>query len=328
MYRILIAGLGSIGRRHLDNLRQLGIHDIVLYRTRPEALPEAAAVPVYTDLMQALATRPDMVIVSNPTAYHLQIALPAARAGCPLFIEKPLSHTWEGVEELLAVIQEQSLLSMVGFDLRFDPGLCRIKDLLETESIGTVRAIQAQVGQYLPDWRPAQDYRHSMSARLNQGGGVILDLTHELDYVSWLLGPVAQLSCFAGHVSDLDIETEDTAAILLQFTSGAIGTVHLDYLQRTPSRTCRIIGEEGTILWDYFAQSVQWYEVRKNLWQEFTYPAFQRNDRFVAEMRHVLGCLHGQEQPKVDVMTGSQVLKLALAAKASALQGTICQVTP
>jgi predicted dehydrogenase len=129
-------------------------------------------------------------------------------------------------------------------------------------------------------------------------------------------------------VSDLHIETEDTAAILLRFIHGAIGTVHLDYIQRAPSRTCRIIGEEGTILWDYFAQKVCWFEVRKDSWQEFTYAGFQRNDRFVAEMRHVLDCLQGHEQPKVDVIMGSQILQLALAAKASASKGHICRVIP
>ena len=116
-------------------------------------------------------------------------------------------------------------------------------------------------------------------------------------------------------MSSLHIETEDTAAILLRFVHGAIGTVHLDYMQRSPSRTCRIIGEEGTILWDYFAQKVCWFEVRKNTWQEFTYVGFHRNDRFVAEMRHVLACLQGHEQPKVDVIMGSQVCSWRLRPK-------------
>jgi predicted dehydrogenase len=148
MCRVLIAGLGSIGRRHLRNLRQLGIHDIWLYRTKPEPVNEAPELPVLTNLDQALATQPDVVLVSNPTAHHLAVALPAAHAGCHLFIEKPLSHSWDGVEELLSVIQDQHLLALIGFDLRFDPGLCQIKNLLEEGSIGRVVAIQSQVGQY------------------------------------------------------------------------------------------------------------------------------------------------------------------------------------
>jgi predicted dehydrogenase len=327
MCRILIAGLGSIGRRHLGNLRQLGSDDILLYRTKPELVKEAPEFPVFTDLGQALAAQPDVVIVSTPTAHHLEVALPAARAGCNLFIEKPLAHSWEGVEELLSVIQEQCLVALIGFDLRFDPGLCQVKTLLEEGCIGRVVAIQSQVGQYLPDWHPWEDYRQSSSASVDKGGGVVLDLIHELDYVSWLIGPISYLTCFADRISGLEITTEDTAAILLRFDNGVIGTVHLDYIQRAPSRTCRVIGTEGTITWDYFAQTVRWYEVKKDVWQAFEYGSFQRNDRFVAEMRHLLACLRGQELPKVDAIWGSRILKAALVAKESARTGSVCRVT-
>jgi predicted dehydrogenase len=323
MPRLLIAGLGSIGRRHLDNLRSLGVDDFVLYRQRPEPLPQAPALPVFNDLDKALATRPDLVIVATPTACHLTVALPAARRGLNLFIEKPVADNWAGVDELLDLVKTQRLLSMVGFDLRFDPGLQKAKELLQSGSIGRVVSVQCQVGQYLPEWRPGEDYRKGSSARTATGGGVILDLIHELDYVAWLIGPVSQVSCFADRTSSLEIETEDVAEIILRFASGAIGSVHLDYIQRIPSRTCRLVGEEGTILWDYFGSSLCWFQTQTKGWQTFSYPGFQRNDRFVAEMRHVLACLRGEEQPRVDLAEGSRSLKLALAAKESARTGKL-----
>jgi predicted dehydrogenase len=326
MPRVLIAGAGSIGRRHLQNLRQLGVHDIHLYRTHSRPLNEAPELPVFTDLKQALECKPQAVIVSNPTAFHIEIALAAARAGCHLFIEKPLAHSWDGIEELLSIVDEKRLVAMVGFDLRFDPGLCRIKALLEQEQIGPLIAIHAQVGQYLPDWRTGQDYRDGMSARRASGGGVILDLIHELDYTSWLFGPIAQVACFANKLSNLEIETEDTASILLKFRNGAIGTVNLDYVQRVPSRTCRVIGELGTILWDYHGQKVAWYRHTNKSWEEFDYSGFERNDRFLAEMRHFLACLNGEEIPKVNLVVGSLVLKVALAAKHSASTGSVCGI--
>jgi predicted dehydrogenase len=326
MPRILIAGAGSIGRRHLQNLRQLGVQDIRLYRTHRQPLKGAPELPVFTDLKQALESKPQAVIVSSPTAFHMEIALAAARAGCHLLIEKPLAHSWDGVEELLSMVREKRLVAMVGFDLRFDPGLCRIKRLIEQEQIGPLIAIHAQVGQYLPDWRTGEDYRDGMSAKTATGGGVILDLIHELDYTSWLFGPVAQVACFADKVSSLEIETEDTASILLKFRRGAIGTVSLDYIQRFPSRTCRIIGELGTIFWDYHGQKVACYQDKNKAWEEFDYRGFERNDRFVAEMRHFLACLNGDETPKVDLIVGSSVLKVALAAKRSASTGNVCGV--
>jgi predicted dehydrogenase len=273
-----------------------------------------------------LATKPNVAVISTPTAYHLQVAIPAAKAGCNLFIEKPLSHSWDGVEELCSLIHAQRLVALVGFDLRFDPGLCKTKLLIDQGCIGRVVAIQAQVGQYLPDWHPSEDYRKGASSQVKTGGGVILDLIHELDYVSWLIGPVSSVACFADRVSSLEIETEDTAAILLRFENGVIGTVHVDYIQRVPSRTCRVIGEVGTILWDYFAKKVCWFETGKGTWQEFEYPEYERNDRFLAEMQHFLACLRGEERPKADVLRGSEVLKLALRAKESAMTGKACAI--
>jgi predicted dehydrogenase len=326
MPQVLIAGLGSIGRRHLQNLRQLGVQDIHLYRTHSQSLKEAPELPVFTNLQQALEYKPQAVIVSNPTAFHMEIALAAARAGCNLFIEKPLTHSFEGVEELLSTVREKGLVAMVGFDLRFDPGLCRIKGLIDEAHIGPLMAIHAQVGQYLPDWRTGEDYRDGMSAKRGAGGGVILDLSHELDYTSWLFGPIARVACFADKLSSLEIETEDTASILLKFCNGAIGTVSLDYIQRFPSRTCRIIGELGTILWDYHGQRVAWYRHKNKSWDEFDYSGFERNNRFLCEMRHFLACLNGEEIPKVDLAAGCSVSKVALAAKRSASTGTVCDI--
>jgi len=148
-----------------------------------------------------------------------------------------------------------------------------------------------------------------------------------LDYLTWIIGPVSEITCFADRLSSLEIGTEDTAAILLKFKIGVIGTVHLDYIQRSPSRTCRLIGENGTIIWDYYAAKVRWYEAGKDIWQEYKYAGAQRNDRFLAEMRHFLACLRGEEYPKVDAFAASQVLKLALAAKESARSGKRCRIT-
>jgi len=324
--RILIAGVGSIGKRHRDNLLQLGCTDVMLCHTSVRPPADNPDEPCFTDLSGALAAKPDIVMVCSPTAQHMDVALPAAEAGCNLFVEKPVSHLWDGVEQLLSLVSDQGLLAMVGFDLRFDPGLCKAQELIDNGQIGRVVAIHAQVGQYLPDWRPHEDYRKGMSARIETGGGVILDLIHELDYVSWLAGPVSRIACFAENPSHLEIETEAVASIAMQFDNGAIGSVNLDYIQRSPSRTCRIIGDEGTIMWDYFANKIRWHQAETDTWQEYEYSEFGRNDRFICEMRHMLSCLDGNEQPKVDLVAGAAVLKLALAAKVSATEEKVCQI--
>lgn len=326
MPRVLIAGLGSIGQRHLRNLLALGVDDILLLRTKDEPLQEAPQLPVFTRLETALDRKPDAVIVSNPTAHHLDIALPAVEAGCHLFVEKPLSHTWEGVETLLEISRARQVIGLVGFDMHFDPGLRRVRELITGGLIGRITAIQAQVGQYLPDWHPWEDYRLGVSARAATGGGVILDLIHEIDYVRWLMGEATEVACMKGRVSSLEIETEDTAAILLRFESGAIGTINLDYIQRIISRSCRVIGEQGTIFWDLLTQKVAWYLASDKTWREFSYSGFQRNDRFMAEMEHFLACLRGEAQTEVDLVGGSRSLQIALAAKQSGVTGKVVTI--
>jgi predicted dehydrogenase len=253
----------------------------------------------------------------------METALQAARAGCNLFVEKPLSHTWEQVETLLAIVKEKGLIGMVGFDMHFDPGLQKVRELLKEGMIGHVTAIQAQVGQYLPDWHPWEDYRKGVSARVETGGGVILDLIHEIDYVTWLMGKAKEVVSMNGRVSHLEIETEDTASILIRFQSNAIGTINLDYIQRTLSRSCRIVGEEGTITWDLMNQKVSWFLAKDKAWHDFSYAGFQRNDRFLAEMKHFLDCLQGKAQPEVNLESGSLSLKIALAAKESGKTGKV-----
>ncbi|MGB4069917.1 MAG: Gfo/Idh/MocA family oxidoreductase [Nitrospira sp.] len=323
MPRILIAGLGSIGLRHLNNLLQLGEKDILLLRTQNEPVKEAPNLPVYTNLQDALLQNPEAVIVSNPTSHHMDVAMQAARAGCNLFVEKPLSHTWENVENLLALAKEKRIIGMVGFDMHFDPGLQKVRQLLKEGTIGHITAIQAQVGQYLPDWHPWEDYRKGVSAQVETGGGVILDLIHEIDYVTWLMGGAREVISMNDHVSTLEIETEDTASIMIRFKNNAIGTINLDYIQRTLSRSSRIVGEEGTITWDLLNQKVSWFLAEDKAWHDFSYAGFQRNDRFLAEMKHFLDCLQGRAEPEVNLESGGHSLKIALAAKESGKTGKV-----
>lgn len=152
--KILIAGLGSIGRRHLRNLRALGEEDIVLYRTHQATLSddELAGVPVETDLRRALDLVPQAVVVANPTSLHLGVAVPSAEAGCHLLVEKPVSHSLEGVDELEAVARRSGSRILMAFQFRFHPMLRKARELLRSGAIGKVLSVRSELGDYLPDW--------------------------------------------------------------------------------------------------------------------------------------------------------------------------------
>jgi predicted dehydrogenase len=158
------------------------------------------------------------------------------------------------------------------------------------------------------------------------GGGVILDLIHELDYVRWFGGEVAEVACFAGRTDRLDIDTEDHADLLFRFTNGAVGSIHLDYIQRCPTRTCRIVGTEATVTWDYHEAEIRLGQAGSPTWEIFREEGFQRNDMFVAQMRHFLACLEHREVPVVDIEEGARLQHLAMAAHKSNEDGVICRV--
>ena len=314
--KFLIAGIGSIGTRHLKNLVSLGEKDIILFRTKNEPSPDYPELPVYTNLDEALAEKPDAVLVCNPTAFHLDVALPATEAGCHLFIEKPLSHTWNRVPELLELVKKNNLVTQIGYHLRFDGGLKSTKYVIEATS-DKVRHMVAYCGQYLPDWHPDEDYRQGVSALKSMGGGVINDLSHEIDYAMWFLGKPKSVYCVARKLSNLEIETEDVASIILNFKK-AICSINLDYLRETKVRHSWFTGEKGSMLW--FEGSKKEEPLLCELTPE------ENNERYLAELEHFIENVSGDEDERVlncDVFQGAEVLKVILAAKESAATGKV-----
>jgi predicted dehydrogenase len=314
--KFMIAGLGSIGRRHLRNLKALGEEDIVLYRSGRSTLPddELTGHIAEIELDAALAHKPDAVIVSNPTALHLDVAIPAAEAGCNLLIEKPISHNLERVDELLAAVKRGGGKVLVGYQFRFHPGLQAVKRWLIEGRIGKPISAYAHWGEYLPDWHPWEDYRQSYAARRDLGGGVVLTLCHPFDYLRWLMGEVVSVTSWTGQVGELDLEVEDIVEAILEFDSGAVGHVHLDYLQRPPEHRLEIIGTEGTIRWDNANGYARIYRSAEGQWESSALPdGYNRNALFIAEMKHFIDAASGDAESGCPLDDGIRSLRVALA---------------
>ncbi|MFC1585959.1 Gfo/Idh/MocA family protein [Fibrobacterota bacterium] len=311
--RFLVIGCGSIGKRHIGNLLKLGVEDITAFDIDKRRLEEVEAgfkVKTLDSLEKAYESSPFAALITAPTNLHLPLAVQAAGHGCHLFIEKPLSHNLDGVDELLDIVKVKKLITLVGCNMHFHPGLRKVKELIDQGVIGNIVSARVEFGQYLPDWHPEEDYRKNYSARKELGGGIILDAIHELDYIRWLLGEVTDIACFFGKLSNLEIETEDTASMLLRFKSGAIGEVHVDYVQREYSRTCKITGNEGTITWDVGTACVRCFKTAKGAWEEILdFSEWNPNHMYLDEMNYFLNC------PEQDVIEGYKVLQLAVKAK-------------
>lgn len=320
--KFLIAGFGSIGRRHLRNLLALGQEDIVLYRTHQSTLEddEIAHFPVETDLQKALDHQPDGVIIANPTALHLDVAISAAQAGCHILMEKPISHTMEDVPALEKALQQGGGSLLMGYQFRFHPGLRQAKQLLENGAIGDLVSVRSHWGEYLPDWHPWEDYRQSYSARKELGGGVVRTLCHPLDYLRWLVGEVESVWAFSGNLGGLGIHVEDVAEIGLQFDRGVLGSVHLDFLQRPATHTLEMIGNQGTLRWDNADGGVRLYRAAREAWETFPAPEeFERNHLFLAEMENFIQMIEGKAQPVCSLEDGKRAMELVVAVCQSSL---------
>ena len=323
--KTLVVGGGSIGQRHLKNLKTLGVGPLAIVEpdaARRKLMEEAGAEVGFASLEEGLAWQPEIAVIATPSHLHVTQGLAATQAGCHLFLEKPLAHEPSGLNTLREEIERRNRISLVGCNMRFHPGPAKVKQLLGEKAIGRVLFARVHVGAYLPDWRPWQDYRKSYSANASMGGGCILDGIHEIDLTCWYLGDVNTVFCVAQKLSTLEIDVEDVALLLCQHQTGTLSEIHLDYVQRTYERGCQIVGERGSIFWDYTAGTVRWFDADTQDWQTFSQPEdWQPNQMYLDEMQHFIDCIRGGRPTTLPVSEAIAVMEVAFAAKASAQAG-------
>ncbi len=344
--KVLFVGLGGIGQRHLRNLRAIlkerlevhayrvrGLTETLTDQLQIEAnanLEEKYEVRVHRDLDEALAVGPAAVFICNPSSLHIPIALKAVAAGCHIFVEKPLSHTLDGVADLARALREKKMAGLVGYQLRFHPCITRLHEITAKGLIGRVLAGRVEVGENVTDWHKYENYRQMYAARADLGGGVILSQIHEFDFLYWLFGLPRRIFTVGGHYSSLEIDVEDVASSVLEFTVGGRPVpiqVHQDYLQRPPARGCMILGDAGKVVVDLRATSLTRYDATGLVAESHDFTTFQRNEMFVQEMDHFLACTRGEAQPIVSVEDGAQSLRMALSARESMRTGKVVELS-
>lgn len=311
--KALIVGAGSIGKRHEQNLKTLGVHDIIFLH---HGIGKNQA-PHFWSLRQALKVKPDIAIIANPSSLHIPIALALARAGVHLLIEKPLSHNLNNIKKLMVEVKKHKLVAMVGYNFRFHPQVKKIKELLAIKAIGKISMARIVVGQYLPDWHPGEDYRKSYAGRKALGGGPLLTLSHEIDYANWWFGQPKKIWAQASKQSSLEIDTEDIDELLVEYQEGALASIHLDYLARPPVRNTVIWGSEGIITWDYFTNEIKVYNISCQKWTTYHDTSFERNLMFQNEMKVFIAAAKNHQPATITLTDGLMALKVALAADRS-----------
>lgn len=337
--RVLVAGLGAIGQRHARNLgtvlgASLELH--ALRRRRDTAVITAALArddsrdveqelgcTVHTSLDAALAARPDAVVIATPSSQHLEVATRAAEAGCALYVEKPLAHELYGVERLLRAARRRRITAMVGCQWRFHPAIRLAQRAVDRGELGRLLHAQIRFGEWLPGWHPYEDHREAYAARPELGGGVTLTQIHDYDIAQLLFGDAIAVQAVGGARSSLGLAVDDVMDVLCEHhtPSGPL-TVHIaqNMAQRPPERSLRIVGEEGWLDAD-LREGVLRAAHRDGRRVKHDFRPYDRNDMFLAAMRHFTGCVQTGAQTVIPLETGASVLRTALAARRAAASG-------
>ena len=318
--RVLIVGLGSIGKRHLKSCRELFPKaDIRIFRhTKSDEVLELSngSFFKYDD---AIDFAPQFAIISNPASHHIKTATILLENEINLLIEKPIASSLGNIEKFIELSKKSNAKVLIGYNLRFLKSLQNFKELILSNSIGSIFSIRLEVGKYLPSWRPTQDYRTTVSAQSKLGGGVLLELSHEIDYLRWIFGEIDWVYAKLSKQSNLEIDVEDTAHLLLgvSLKNNKITTsVNMDFVRHDPIRMLTAIGEKGTISWNGLNNEIMSY-YKDGTSSKKDGLADDYDNSYKCEIKHLVECILHDKQPIISIEDGLKTLKIIEAAKES-----------
>ena len=335
--RFFVVGLGSMGKRRIRNLLKLGERDVVGYDVNWDRLREAQekyGIRPVGSVEEGLAEDPDLMVISVPPMHHSEYALKAVEVGVPFFCESPLARTSGEVERLIEASEESGVLGAPSCNMLFNAGVKRIFHMVGQGQIGRVLCVQYEVGHYLPDWHPYEDYRTTyMGEDPIFGGGADL-VPMELVWLTKLFGRVRRVTGLMRDLRRLEIRApHDTFQMVMETERGVVVEFHADGVSRDPCRRCRVVGEEGTIVWDGVENYVKFYSASEGSWtvryepRGFVYTeGYSHEKMYEEEFAHLLRVLRGEEEYRHGLGDELHILRIWEAALRSSEQGVRTEV--
>jgi predicted dehydrogenase len=321
---VLVVGSGGIATKHFNNLKKILPNSIIkVYSTY--ANEKISPNDLIKNISEALDFRPFLVIIANPSSLHIQMAKQFARIGSNLLIEKPISNSTADVEELLNLCDQNKLSLTVGYNLRFLDSLIFFRTQVDLNIVGKPLIVKCEVGQYLPTWRNQFDYRQSVSAKRDLGGGALLELSHEIDYLLWIFGKIHWVRATVMKQSSLEIDVEDSSFLTLGIMNpdneNLVANLSLDFIRHDKQRNCTVIGETGSLRWDGISGHVLIMKEGSNYWETLFSSNNTIVDTYSDELKDFIECIDSGKVPKVTGIDGLNVIKVIETALESAPTG-------
>jgi predicted dehydrogenase len=327
--KILIIGLGSIGKRHLSIARgKYPDAQIKVLRSKKVSTEYAENNFLYS-LEDAINFDPQIVVVANPASLHLSSATPFIKENRYFFIEKPISNDLNEAEIFLEMCKEKNAMVQIGYNLRFLTSLKIFKSYLDEGIVGDIWSVRSEIGQYLPSWRPQSDYKETVSAQKSLGGGVVNELSHEIDYLLWIFGNIKWVRALTSRQSNLDIDVEDTAHILMGFehiNRNITASLNMDFIRHDNKRECIVIGSFGSLKWDGIQGTVEFWKKDQGSWDEL-FKLKDLNESYKYECDDLGRSFLNNEEPLINGFDGLKTLSvLEEIKKSSQSEGIIMKI--
>jgi predicted dehydrogenase len=322
-----------MGKRRIRNLQYLKAGEIIGFDLREDRRREAEekyCVKTFGDFEEALSEDPDAMIISTPPDLHIKYALIAAQRDMHFFTEASVVD--DGMDELIRLIRDKKIVAAPSCTMRFHPAVRKVKELVDGGLVGRPLVFTYHSGQYLPDWHPWEDYRKFYVARRATGAAREI-VPFELVWLTWVFGNVDAISCMKGKVSDLDVDIDDVYQVLLKFRGGILGHLLVDVVARAPTRTFRLLGDRGTIEWDWIKKVVRVYDAEKKAWEECPVDEGKPEKGYIAgegmyieEMRAFLMAIKGERKYPYTFEEDRKILRLLYTAEKSSDTGAHIKV--
>jgi predicted dehydrogenase len=261
----------------------------------------------------------DGAIICSPAVVHARQAGLLLGKGVSVLIEKPVDASLSNAKHLVEIAGRSHGVCVVGYVFRHHPGFLHIQRRVKSGDLGELIGVRAEARSFLPEWRPGRDYRNTVSAKSSLGGGVLRELSHELDYVSELFGPIVSVNAAVTRTGLLDIDVEDRAEILMENASNAPISVYLDFCSRVARRELHAWFTKGELTWDILSNRITEVDLNGNITQQTL--QITRDELFIRELGHFFDCVEREVPPVCPIEDGLRVLRLIAAAERSSHSG-------
>lgn len=262
----LVIGIGSIGRRHAINLKEIGHRVIVcdIDKNRLNSFAKKNNFVSYSDYLEAIKhEKIEGAIIATPSNFHISPAIELANSGINIFMEKPLSINLENINKLQKIIEEKKIIFMMGQSYRFHEGLICLKKYIDEGAIGKIYNVEMSGGWYLPDWHYKEDYRKEYAARSELGGGVLFtSLSHSIDTTRWLFGEIINIKGWKAKLSELDLDVDDYVSCSLLTENRIVVNILDDFISRFPRNQIKVFGSEGFVVTKFEKKEIHLWRVK------------------------------------------------------------------